>query len=185
MVGPADFAVSVSGTLAYAVDNSSALADLVLVSRSGREEAVDSTWRGAFASPAVSADGARLAVTVQGSGGGGSVAWDIWTKRMDGGTPQKFTLESGANSEPAFTPDGRSIAFLNFGSGGSQTTDLFVQPLAGGVKAQRMLKMDRSISEQAWSPKGAYIAVRTTTLVSKGSRITRIRKVCAHRGTRR
>ncbi len=160
MAGPVDFAVSVSGTLAYGVDNSSAFSDLVLVSRNGREEAVDSTWRGAFRSPTVSIDGARLAVTVQASGGGATS--DIWTKRFGSGTPQKFSLASGANSEPAFTPDGRSIAFLNFGHGTSKTADLFVQPLDGGA-AQRILQLDRSLSEQAWAPKGGHVAVRTST----------------------
>ena len=163
MVGPVNFAVSASGTLAYGVDDSNALSDLVLVSRTGREEAVDSAWRGAFGSPSVSADGARLAVTVQSGGGGRSITSDIWTRRLSGGAPQKFTLEPGANSEAAFTPDGRSIAFLNAGGGGSQTADLFIQPLEGGAKAQRILQLNRSISEQEWSPRGGHVAVRTST----------------------
>jgi serine/threonine protein kinase len=162
MAGPVDFAVSFSGTLAYGVDNSSALADLVLVSRDGREVAVDTAWRAAFASPALSADGARLAVTVQ-TGPGRTGTSDIWTRRLGGGAPQKFTLEAGLNSEAAFTPDGRSIAFLNAGSGGSKTADLFVQPLDGGAKAQRILQLTRSISEQEWSTRGGQVVVRTTT----------------------
>jgi len=160
VAGPTDFALSASGTLAYAVDYTSTLAELVLVSRTGREEPVDPNWRGAFVSPTFSPDGSRLAVTVTVTDGGGS---EIWVKRVAGGTPQKFTLESGVNLESAFTPDGRSLSFIHGGGGTPKTTDLFVQPLEGGGKAVRLLRNDRSISEHTWSPMGRRVAVRTST----------------------
>jgi serine/threonine-protein kinase len=158
MVGPTDFAVSASGTLAYAVDYTSTLAELLMVSRSGVEVPIDSAWRGRFASPALSRDGSLLALSV--SNGQGS---DIWIKRTSGGSPQKFTLESGNNTEPEFTPDGRSLSFINGGSGSSRWLNLLAQPLEGGGKAARVLESDRSISEHTWSPSGRMVAVRTTT----------------------
>jgi serine/threonine-protein kinase len=158
MVGPTDFAVSASGTLAYAVDYTSTLAELLMVSRSGVEVPVDSAWRGRFASPALSRDGSQLAVSM--NNGKGS---DIWIKRTSGGSPQKFTLERGNNTEPEFTPDGRSLSFINGGLGTSRWLNLLVQPLEGGGKATRVLESDRSISEHTWSPAGHMVAVRTTT----------------------
>jgi len=159
MVGPTDFAVSASGTLAYAVDYTSTLAELVMVSRSGVDVPVDSAWRGRFASPVLSRDGSLLAVSV--INGKGS---DIWVKRTSGGLPQKFTLERGNNSEPEFTPDGGSLSFINGGTGTARWLSLLVQPLQGGGRATPVLeKSDRSISEHTWSPAGHMVAVRTTT----------------------
>jgi Tol biopolymer transport system component len=128
-----------------------------MVSRSGVEVPVDSAWRGRFASPALSRDGSQLAVSVNNGKGA-----DIWVKRTGGGTPQKFTLAGGSNVEPEFTPDGRSLSFIN-SAGAARWLNLLVQPLDGGGKATRVLQSDRSISEHTWSPAGHMMAVRTTT----------------------
>ena len=158
MIGPTDFAVSSSGTLVYAADPASSRAELLLVSRLGREEPVDSTWLGALASPALSPDGSRLAVTVTKDGDS-----HIWIKRLAGGPAQKFSMENGVNQEASFTPDGRSLSFIHGGGGASKASDLFVQPLDGGGRATVLLHGIRSLSEHAWSPTGDAFAVRTTT----------------------
>jgi Tol biopolymer transport system component len=158
MIGPSDFAISASGTLVYGRDPSSANAELLLVSRTGREEHVDSTWSGAFASPTISPDGSQIAVTVTKEGG-----TQIWLKRLAGGAPQKFTFEGNVNQEPAFTPDGKSLSFIRGGGGTGRTSDLFIQSLRGGARPLSVLHTQTSISEQVWSPAGGRIAVRTTT----------------------
>jgi eukaryotic-like serine/threonine-protein kinase len=158
MIGPTDFAISKSGTLAYAVDLTSTRSELLLVSRSGREESVDSNWIGTFASPALSPDGSRLAVTVIKDGDS-----HIWTRRLAAGPAQKLTLEVGLNQEPSFTPDGRSLSFVRLGSSTVKSNGLFVQPLEGGGRAVPLLSTNRMISEHAWSPAGNMVAFRTTT----------------------
>jgi eukaryotic-like serine/threonine-protein kinase len=158
MIGPTDFAISKSGTLAYAADLTSTRTELLLVSRTGREEPVDSTWIGTFASPALSRDGSRLAVTVIKDGDS-----HIWIKPLAGGPAQKLTLENGTNQEASFTPDGRSVSFVRLGSSTSKSNGLFVQPLDGGGRAVALLRTNRMISEHAWSPAGGVFAVRTTT----------------------
>jgi dipeptidyl aminopeptidase/acylaminoacyl peptidase len=131
---------------------------LLLVSRAGREESVDSTWLGTFASPALSPDGSRLAVTVVKEGDS-----EIWTKLLAGGQAQKLSLEGGVNQESSFTPDGRSVSFIHGGGGPSKTVDLLIQPLEGGGQARLLIRSAAALSEHTWSPAGGAFAVRTTT----------------------
>ena len=155
VVGPVDFAVSQSGTLAYATDDASDLRDLTWVSRDGRVQLVDSTWRGAFVSPVVAPDGTRLAVTVQEGN-----ASDIWIRNVAGGARTKVTFGTAPSQSPAWTPDGRSITYI---SGGASTGDIWSKRVDGAEGPARLLQSARPISEQVWSPVGGWLAVRTTT----------------------
>ncbi|MEO8479473.1 MAG: protein kinase [Gemmatimonadota bacterium] len=155
MVGPVDFDVSASGTLAYAVDDATASRELVWVSRSGRSEPVDTTWNGAFTSPALSPDGAYLAVALT-----HERTSDIWIKRVAGGTAVKLSLGKQNSDEPAWTSDGRSVSFI---AGAGSIGDVWIRPIIGGASATLVLKTDRPISEQTWSPAGEWLVVRTTT----------------------
>jgi tricorn protease len=55
---------------------------------------------------------------------------DLWQANVGGGTAQRVTTHSGAETFPALSPDGRWIAFV-----GQQETagDVFVMPAGGGV----------------------------------------------------
>ena len=158
MVGPVDFAISETGTIVYAADDAGARRELMWVSRTGARTPLDSTWKGAFASPTLSLDGLRVAVTMR-----AGTNSDVWVKRLGGGDPTKLTFQNKSNEEPAWTPDGRFITYISGGSGTATVGDVWRQPADGTTGGQRILHADRPLSEQTWSRSGEWLVVRTTT----------------------
>ena len=64
--------------------------------------------RVAAAAPALSPDGTRVAVAVG--------PWDgseIWVKELDEGSALRLTHHPGTNYRPAWSPDGREVAFIS------------------------------------------------------------------------
>ncbi len=155
VVGPTDFAVSASGTLVYGEERGSELRELVWVNRQGAQTPVDASWRAAFASPALSRDGRRIAVTIRETGKG-----SIWIRDERGPATR---LTSGQNAaDPSWSPDGRTITFLVTGSA-ANAGDVWRQPVDGSDIASRFLRADRPLSEHVWLPDGNGLIVRTTT----------------------
>ena len=116
------------------VAGSSAPSELVWVSRDGRTEPLDSTWRADFQYPALSPDGRTLAVSVR----DGST--QIWVRRSDG-TRQKLTDSGSVNWRPSWVPDGRSITFLSNrrGGGNQDDYDAYQMPVGGNAPARLLL----------------------------------------------
>ena len=156
-VGPVDFAVSASGTLVYSVDDAGARRELTWVTRAGKLEPVDQTWKGDFATPTLSPDGSRIAVTIR--AGGQS---DIWTTSVAGGVPTKLTVQHRNNVEPAWSADGRWVSYLA-STGAPTTGDVWRQPADGSGRAERVLQSRRPLSEHTWVPGTNTVLVRTTT----------------------
>jgi Tol biopolymer transport system component len=101
----------------------------------------------ARADPAYSADGRWVAFTE---------ARDIWIARSDGkGAPVQVTRDGANDSQPAFSPDGRRIAFVRgiVGSG-----DIFVVHRDGTGLVNLSLDADRIDDAPDWSPDGKRIA---------------------------
>jgi len=57
-------------------------------------------------------------------------AGDLWVARLDGTAVQRLTTDEGVESDPAFSPDGRRIAFSAEYDG---NTDVYLVPVEGGV----------------------------------------------------
>ncbi|RLD71072.1 MAG: peptidase S41, partial [Bacteroidetes bacterium] len=57
-------------------------------------------------------------------------AEDLWLANTDGSNPHRLTIDKGVESNPVFSPDGKSIAF-NANYDGN--TDVFIVPVKGGV----------------------------------------------------
>jgi tricorn protease len=57
-------------------------------------------------------------------------AGDLWVARHDGSEVRRLTTDDGLESNPAFSPDGRRIAFSAQYEG---NTDVYVVPVEGGV----------------------------------------------------
>jgi len=85
----------------------------------GRLAAVDTTDTKLLTQPAVSAD--RVAFVY---------ANDLWTAGLDGRDVRRLTSDVGIESYPAFSPDGKWLAFSGQYDG---NVDVFVVPAAGGV----------------------------------------------------
>lgn len=155
IIGPVDFAVSASGTLVYSVEDSGDQRELMWVTRDGQRTPYDSTWRGSFSSPVLSADGQRVAVSQR--DGNQSALW----VRTALGQPVRLNTDGNA-SEPAWSPDGRQVSYLG-GGGRTNTGAVYRQPADGSGLPVLLMRNARPISEQVWRADGQGVIVRTTT----------------------
>ena len=155
-LGVADLAWSASGTLVYGTGSGgSDIVTLQRADRSGRMAVFDPAWTGQFNSFALAPDGRRVAVGVSTPGGG----LDIWVKQLDRGPFTRLTF-SGRDRRPAWSPDGREIAFVRDSASGG---DVYARAVDGGGTERRLANLDRAIQEVSWSHDGRWILVRTET----------------------
>ena len=57
-------------------------------------------------------------------------AEDLWVANKDGSQPRRLTVDEGIESNPLFSPDGKTIAFNAEYDG---NTDVFIVPVEGGI----------------------------------------------------
>jgi WD40 repeat protein len=145
-----------SGTLVYGIGGAAGdIVTLQSADRAGAVTTIDPSWTGEFNSLALSPDGHRVAVGVSTPGAG----LDIWIKQLDRGPLTRLTF-SGRDRRPAWSPDGREIAFVRDSTSGG---DVYAQAVDGGGSERRLAHLDRAIQEVAWSHDGRWILVRTET----------------------
>jgi len=73
----------------------------------------------------------------------------IWMMDADGGNARELT-HGDSDASPAFSPDGKTIAFVRGGN-------LYLLPLAGG-EARQLTTISTGVSDPLWSPDGKSIA---------------------------
>ena len=85
-------------------------------------------------------------------------AADLWVARLDGTSVRRMTTDDGQESNPAFSPDGKLIAFSAQYEG---NTDVYIVPVEGGVPTRL-----------TWHPGGdqvqAFTADGTAVLFTSG-----------------
>jgi serine/threonine-protein kinase len=152
--GAAFLAWSPAGVLNY-VQGSGGGVDLeiVRVTRAGVPSAIDSAWHGGFNSLAQSPDGRRLAVGVGLANG----ALGIWIKQLDRGPFSRLTF-SGQDRRPAWSPDGRQVAFIRDSLTGSS---LYARVIDGSAPERPLVRLDRPVQEVTWSPDARWLLLRT------------------------
>jgi len=113
--------------------------------------------------PAISPDGRRVAYTVR------EANWDenrydtqIWIVNADGSEPRRLTSGPKSSIQPAWSPDGRWIAFL---SDRTDTLQLYRIAVAGG-EAERLTSGEEGVTQFAWAPGSAALAFTMTDPVS-------------------
>jgi len=86
---------------------------------------------------------------------------EIYVMNPDGTGQRRLTYEKAEDVSPAFSPDGRKIAFSSRRAGESY---LFLMNADGTDQRQLTQSSERGVSgmEPAWSPDGKRIAFRTT-----------------------
>jgi Tol biopolymer transport system component len=110
---------------------------------------------GVTTGPDISTDGKLL---VYASDRDGQSNFDLYVQQIPGGTPVRITNTEDDETEPAFSPDGTSVAFhWSKGEGG-----IYIMPALGGEP--RLLV--RGGHMPRYSPDGATIAYWTGTLTS-------------------
>ncbi len=78
---------------------------------------------------------------------------DLWIVGRDGGNATRLTSSDGAETDPAFSADGRWVAFSGQYGG---NTDVYVMPAAGG-QPQRLTWHPAPDVVQGWTPEGAIL----------------------------
>jgi len=162
--GSADIAISKSGTLMYATGGSEGKQELVWVTRDGKAESVDPDWQGSFTYPSLSPDGSRVAITT-----GVAENSVIWVKQLDHGPTVRLTLEGSSNYYPAWSPDGRSVAFS------SNDTELYTKRADGSSQAALQIRDPRRVLGPRWSPDGKWLVYRTDRQTAGAGDIVGIR----------
>jgi Tol biopolymer transport system component len=109
-------------------------------------------------SPALSWDGKQFAYVWAGEKGDN---FDIYVKITDAGTPVRVTSNAAKDMSPAFSPDGRHIAFLR---GDGADKGFYVLPALGGAErrvADSFGWTGTGVRAQAldWAPDGKKIAL--------------------------
>jgi dipeptidyl aminopeptidase/acylaminoacyl peptidase len=103
-----------------------------------------------------SPDGEELAFTAEPAHG---AAWstntDIWTVPADGGEPKNITeANKGADGQPAYSPDGKWLAYVSQARAGFESDQWVLKVLWEGKGADYELtkSLDRPVQSFAWAP---------------------------------
>ena len=143
---PAQYSVSATGSLIYVPGNVQvSQSKLVWVSRNGAEQPLPAPERD-YGDPRVSPDGRRVALD---SGN------QIWIYDLARDTLTRFTFEGDTNVSPAWTPDGKRIAFTSSRGG---NLNLYWQMADGSGGLERLTTSEHLQVPLSWSPNGQLLS---------------------------
>ena len=147
--GASQYSISAAGSLAYVPGGvQSAQLSLVWVTRNGVEQPVAAPARG-YAYPRLSPDGLRLAVGVADPG------TQLWLYEFGRETLTRLTLEGNLSALPAWTADGKRIAFTSRTDG---PLNVFWQLADGSGGLERLTTSEYNHTPMSWSPDGQLLA---------------------------
>ena len=107
-----------------------------------------------LSAPVLSPDGEWIAFSVTSfDKEANSGSTDIYLAPARGGEPVRLTAHEAGSSSPAWSPDGRTIAFVSSRSGTSQ---IWLIPVDGG-EARQLTEIPTGASGPKWSPDGSHI----------------------------
>ncbi len=146
-----DFSASQEGTLVY-LTGETGLTQTVWMDSAGRE-------LGTVGKPAA-IDGLRLSpdgkLLVEQESDARSKNVDLWIVDIARDVRTRFTFEPGLELSPAWSPDGRKIAYT---ANPKSQLDLYVKEANGAGQAQPLVESEVSMYASDWSPDGKSLAV--------------------------
>jgi serine/threonine-protein kinase len=151
--GATDIAIADNGTLVYTTPGFNAPEEPVWVSRSGQTRKIDPNWTRdiEFEGLALSPDGRRLAVVIEGGSRG-----DVWIKELDEGPLSRLTFGGEYNGYPSWTPDGRSVVYASLRDG---EWDVWSKRADGTGTETQLLDLERDVWVTEWSPDGEWLLI--------------------------
>jgi hypothetical protein len=150
VVGAVPYAVSSTGTLAYATGTEFVESVLTELDLSGRERRRFGTPR-SFGFPALSPDGRTLAMTIRSPNNDDIYLMDVASGRFD-----RFSFDTAEDESPVWSPDGRRIAYSSASVGAQRR--IFVKTV-GGTEPERLVYTGkRHLHLTSWSPDGRWLA---------------------------
>jgi eukaryotic-like serine/threonine-protein kinase len=117
---------------------------------------------GSYWSPAISPDGSRVAVAM-----GPAASRDIWILDVARGASTRFTFGPACNDNPAWSPDGKNIAFSSNRGGQPAgtavgTTDLYIKPADGSGEEKLLLHTDEPKTLDHFTKDGRFLLFFST-----------------------
>ncbi|MFB6197509.1 MAG: TolB family protein, partial [Halobacteriaceae archaeon] len=113
--------------------------------------------------PQVSPSSDRVAYVQSQPDGDDEYESTIHVAQIGGDEPQRFTAVEGSDSQPRWSPDGQTLAFVSADRGEDDpSAQLWLLPTGGG-EAKRVTNVVGSISGVTWSPDGSKIAFTQST----------------------
>lgn len=84
---------------------------------------------------------------------------DLYAASADGSATRRLTWTPQSNEgAPAFSPDGRSLAFVARREGDERAAEIYVLPFTEPGEARRLTRLARGTSRPVWSPDSRRIA---------------------------
>ncbi|MBV8217930.1 MAG: S9 family peptidase [Solirubrobacterales bacterium] len=109
--------------------------------------------------PDLSPDGRRIAfVVTEADEDRDRLSSAIWVAAVDGSSPPRRFSEGPGDKSPAWSPDGRWLAYLSVPDGEPERAHVRLAPLDGGVPA-RLGDLPGPVSQFAWSPDATRVVV--------------------------
>ena len=145
------FTASENGILVYEAGGATTGAvHIFWYDRSGKQIAETGT-PGVFGNPSISADGDTLAVTRDDPSSGKA---DIWVYDLARGIPARLTFSQGDNAGPAWSLDGKTIAFMSSRSG---QFHVYQKAADGSGNTTPLVADDATEYDPVWSLDGRYL----------------------------
>lgn len=145
----AQFAISENGTLVYIPSSpTGSESRLVKASQTNKEELLSAEPR-LYSDPRVSPDGKLVAAHLQGDEN------DVWVVSVERGTLTRLSFNSGEDETPAWSPDGRTVAWA--ASRSDLVRGIFKRPIDGSGNEELIWKLDQHAHVRDWTPDGRSI----------------------------
>ena len=151
-----DLTLSPNGTMVYTTGGAVASRRAVWVSRDGIATPVDPNWepQGTINSIALSPDAKALAVGLVRDG-----KEDVWVKQLPAGPFSRITFGDTSHVRPAWSADGRSVAYLA-DQGGVATGQPFARRADGTGPVRSLLSASFNFGQILESRDGRWLVLR-------------------------
>jgi serine/threonine-protein kinase len=150
--GSSNFAVSDFGTLVYfsSPQVEASGTKMAAVDRSGKSSILPTEAR-EYSDPRLSPDGRLVAAHLQGDQN------DVWVADVTRGSLTRLSYDAGEDETPAWSPDGRTVAWASTRS--DLIRGIFRRRADGSGSEELVWRLDKHCHVHDWSPDGRYLVL--------------------------